>query len=164
MRRLHFNEHYILPYITIYFDHTVKLSFDGYSFIRSARRNDHRADRTGGRMKTKGLAAMLLGAGISVISCGASAEVTSIAPGTFIVDVRTPAEFASAHFPGAVNIPLDQLEKRLSEFGAADRPIIVYCRSGRRSGLAKDLLRRAGYSRVLNGGSLTHMLSLRDQP
>ena len=77
-----------------------------------------------------------------------------------IVDVRTPAEFGAAHFPGAVNIPLSDLQVRLGELGSADRKIVVYCRSGRRSGIAKDFLDRAGYKNVSNGGALQQMMSL----
>lgn len=76
----------------------------------------------------------------------------AIREGALIVDVRTPAEFASGHYKGAVNIPLDELERRMHELGEdADRPIVLYCRTGRRSGIAQDIVRRAGYKKVYNG-------------
>jgi rhodanese-related sulfurtransferase len=62
-----------------------------------------------------------------------------------LIDVRTPEEFASGHLAGAVNIPVDQLEARLSEV-SDDRPIVVYCRSGNRSHTASLILEDAGYS------------------
>ena len=69
-----------------------------------------------------------------------------------VVDVRTPAEYASGHHPRAVNIPVDQVESRLKEFGNKSQPIVVYCASGVRSGRAKQTLESAGYSSVLNAG------------
>lgn len=65
----------------------------------------------------------------------------------FVLDVRTPEEFAAGHVPGAVNIPHDQVASRLAEV-PKDKDVVVYCRSGRRSGLAIDVLEASGYSRV----------------
>lgn len=66
-----------------------------------------------------------------------------------VLDVRTPEEFSAAHVPGAINIPHDQLANRLAELPASrDQPVVVYCRSGRRSALAEDVLRRARFSNV----------------
>ena len=61
-----------------------------------------------------------------------------------VLDVRTPEEYAAGHVPGAVLIPHDQLAMRLDALGR-DRPIVVYCRTGRRSGLAETLLRQHGH-------------------
>ncbi len=69
-----------------------------------------------------------------------------------VVDVRTPGEFASGHHPRAVNIPVDQVESRLKEFGDKSQPIVVYCASGVRSSRAKQTLESAGYSSVINAG------------
>jgi phage shock protein E len=78
-----------------------------------------------------------------------------ISGGALIVDVRTPAEFAGGHVKGAVNVPHDQVTARLEAFGAdKNRQIVVYCRSGRRSGLAQAALSAAGYTRVVNGGTV----------
>ena len=83
---------------------------------------------------------------------GPSAIEQAIKDGALIVDVRTPAEFASGHYPGAVNIPLDEINRRMNELGAdTNRPIVLYCRSGRRAGIALDQVRRAGYTRAFNG-------------
>ena len=75
-----------------------------------------------------------------------------------IVDVRTPAEFKAGHYPGAMNIPLSSIPSRISEFGPPDGTIVVYCRSGRRSGIAQRLLEQAGYQNAINGGGLRDML------
>lgn len=62
-----------------------------------------------------------------------------------ILDVRTPAEYAQGHVPGAVNIPHDQVPGRIDgvEGYGADQ-VVVYCRSGKRAGLAADALVEAG--------------------
>jgi rhodanese-related sulfurtransferase len=66
-----------------------------------------------------------------------------------LLDVRKPEEFAAGHVPGAINIPHDQLASRLGELPASrDKPVVVYCRSGRRSALAEDVLRQGGYQNV----------------
>jgi rhodanese-related sulfurtransferase len=68
-----------------------------------------------------------------------------------ILDVRTPEEFAAGHVPGAINVPHDTLEARLSSLpDLHDRDVVVYCRSGRRSALALDVLKHHGYSRLLH--------------
>ena len=65
----------------------------------------------------------------------------------FVLDVRTPEEFAQGHVPGAVNVPLDQLGARLAAV-PRDREVVIYCRTGRRSQLAADLLAANGYTRL----------------
>ncbi|HYD41850.1 MAG TPA: rhodanese-like domain-containing protein [Anaeromyxobacter sp.] len=71
-----------------------------------------------------------------------------VADGVKVVDVRTPEEFASGHVPGAVNIPYDQMPARAGELGPPSTPVLVYCRSGRRSGVAAQTLREKGYTRL----------------
>lgn len=68
-----------------------------------------------------------------------------------LVDVRTPDEFAAGSVPGAINIPLQDIQNRIDEF-KTDQPIIVFCRSGARSGQAASLLHAAGITSVVNGG------------
>ena len=68
-----------------------------------------------------------------------------------VLDVRSAAEFAEGHIPGAVNVPHDALGERIAELGAVDaKDIVVYCRSGRRSAIALDMLRKAGFSRLFH--------------
>ncbi|HLP04033.1 MAG TPA: rhodanese-like domain-containing protein, partial [Paludibacter sp.] len=81
-----------------------------------------------------------------------------------IVDVRTVPEYKSGAFPGAVNIPLDDLAARVSEFGDnADREIIVYCASGGRSAYARRTLMQMGYTNVKNGGGISQMMARKDE-
>jgi rhodanese-related sulfurtransferase len=65
----------------------------------------------------------------------------------FVLDVRTPQEYAEGHVPGAVNVPQEQLASRLAEV-PKDKDVVIYCRSGRRSALAADVLAANGYSRL----------------
>jgi phage shock protein E len=69
-----------------------------------------------------------------------------VAEGALLLDVRTPDEYAAGHVGGAVNIPVQVLGQRLSEVGAKDRPVVVYCKSGGRSARAAAELRQAGYA------------------
>jgi rhodanese-related sulfurtransferase len=67
-----------------------------------------------------------------------------------VLDVRTPEEYARGHVEGAVNIPHSELPGRLAELEAArGRTLVVYCESGRRSGIALDALHGAGFERAL---------------
>ncbi len=65
----------------------------------------------------------------------------------FVLDVRTPAEFAAGHVPGAVNIPYDQVASHLGEIPKDDE-IVLYCHSGRRAGLAAEVLAANGYTQA----------------
>jgi len=67
--------------------------------------------------------------------------------GVFFLDVREPHEWEEVHIPGAVLVPLAQLESRLSEL-PRDQEIVVVCRSGNRSATARDILRNAGFEQV----------------
>lgn len=71
---------------------------------------------------------------------------------TFLVDVRSPQEFASGSVKGAVNIPLDRVQSELNKFKNKEN-IVVFCRTGNRSGQAKSILEKYGISNVINGGS-----------
>lgn len=79
-----------------------------------------------------------------------------IEAGASIVDVRTPEEYRDGGYPGAVNIPLQVLGARLGEI-PKDRPVVLYCASGGRSGLAARQLKAAGYADVINAGGLGDM-------
>jgi len=72
-----------------------------------------------------------------------------------LIDVREPDEVAEGTLPGAVNIPLGDLPDRVSEI-EKNRPVVLLCRSGGRSGQASQFLTDSGYSDVTNltGGML----------
>jgi rhodanese-related sulfurtransferase len=78
-------------------------------------------------------------------------RLESADPQLFVLDVRSAAEFAEGHIPGAVNIPHDVLGARIAELGpAGERDVVVYCRSGRRSAIALEALKGAGFSRLFH--------------
>lgn len=65
-----------------------------------------------------------------------------------ILDVRSDAEFASGHVPGAINIPHNEVAARLAELGDREGEVVVYCESGRRAARALSLLGEAGFTRL----------------
>ncbi len=73
--------------------------------------------------------------------------------GTYLLDVREVSEWNEAHVEGAVLIPLGELQSRISEI-PTDQDVLIICRSGNRSGQARDLLRAAGLMRTtsISGG------------
>lgn len=71
--------------------------------------------------------------------------------GGYILDVRTPEEWAAGHVPGATLIPLDELSNRLSEL-PQDEDIYIICRSGNRSASARDILLQNGFEQVTSVG------------
>ena len=84
---------------------------------------------------------------------GADGEAM-VANGALLVDVRTPEEFSAGHVEGAINIPHMDVATRVSEFGEnKNREIVLYCRSGHRSGMAQESLKGLGYSKVFNAGA-----------
>jgi len=75
-----------------------------------------------------------------------------IAGGAIIVDVRSKGEYSSGHVKGSLNIPLDQVADSLNKLKDKEQVIITCCASGMRSGVAKKILKNAGYNNVYNGG------------
>lgn len=80
-----------------------------------------------------------------------------------IVDIRTPEEYQEAHLDGAVNIDfyeptfaqeLDQLNK--------DEEILVYCRSGNRTGQTVELLKELGFTKIIDAGPIENAANLTD--
>lgn len=78
---------------------------------------------------------------------GATAQAL-VEAGARLVDVRTPQEFVAGHVPGSLNIPFDQIGARAGELGDRTQPVVLYCRTGRRSGVAAATLRELGFTRV----------------
>ena len=78
-----------------------------------------------------------------------------------IIDVRTPEEFAAGHVDGALNIPYEQIVGGVRSIRnlQKDSPILVYCRSGRRSAIARASLEQQGYTRVMDGGGMSSLIA-----
>lgn len=78
-----------------------------------------------------------------------SLQSASIAPEYTLLDVRSDEEFQAGHVPGAINISHKELSEQLSALPSdKDQLVIVYCRSGRRAGIAEQILRDKGFTQV----------------
>ena len=71
-----------------------------------------------------------------------------------LVDVRSPAEFASGYIPGAINVDVQELAQKLARIPKT-KPVVLYCRSGSRSGHAAHMLKDAGYSDIYDLGAVS---------
>ena len=70
-----------------------------------------------------------------------------------LIDVRSPTEYAAGHLPGAVNIPMDQIQGRLADVDIR-RPLVLVCQSGRRAAMTAEMLKPLGHDvLVLEGGT-----------
>ncbi|MBJ2329292.1 rhodanese-like domain-containing protein [Schaalia cardiffensis] len=87
------------------------------------------------------------------VSSGSSGQANT-AIGT-LIDVRTPEEFADGHLKGATNIDFNgpDFAEKISELDK-DGEYTLYCRSGRRSGLALEAMKAAGFTKVTNAGGV----------
>ncbi len=108
-------------------------------------------------MKSLGIIAAVFSLSLGAQLSNAASEVDVVQAqamnnnGALLLDVREPSEYAEAHAPNAVLIPLGQLAARINEISSyKNRPIAVMCRSGRRLGIATNMLQQAGYSQVSN--------------
>lgn len=87
----------------------------------------------------------------------AAAQLQSPAP--LWIDVRSAAEYESGHLPGARNIEFDRIGAQIAAVTQdKDQAIVLYCKSGRRSGFAKQTLLKLGYRNVHNAGGVTDVL------
>lgn len=99
---------------------------------------------------------ILLGATLGLAGC-AGQEAVELSADTVVIDVRTPAEFASGHLEGAVNIDV-QSPDFAQQIMALDKDgdYFIYCRSGNRSGQAIAQMTQMGFdpNNLINGGSV----------
>ncbi len=83
------------------------------------------------------------------------AEELASAGAPVVIDIRTPGEWGAGHLSGSVNLPLSQLQERIGEV-PRDRRIAVHCAGGYRSSIAASLLRRQGFSDLIElAGGIT---------
>ena len=84
--------------------------------------------------------------------------------GALLIDVRTPGEYLSGHIDQAINIPHNTITSEIGRHTKdKEDPIVLYCHSGMRSATAKRALLRAGYTNVVNGGSLHAMRNILEE-
>lgn len=91
---------------------------------------------------------MIFGLGIKSVTTAQLAERMAAGKIT-LLDVREPYEYAAGHVKGAVNVPLGSLQGKLDRY-ARDAEIYVICHSGSRSASAVRLMKRAGFTNVIN--------------
>jgi phage shock protein E len=73
---------------------------------------------------------------------------------TAVIDVRTEQEYNAGHLKNSINIPYGEIKNKIADLALdKNEKIIVYCRSGRRSGIAKEALDEMGYTNVINAGA-----------
>ncbi|MBD1388924.1 rhodanese-like domain-containing protein [Neiella sp. HB171785] len=127
---------------------------------------------------TKGFSSLLQVIVTIVALCSfAAANAETVAPkdpqmawqqvvnGAVLIDVRTTEEFQQGHLAGAINIPYELIVAGVQHHQLGpDTDIVVYCRSGRRSGIAEQQLNQAGYSKVYNGGGFISLLESPHNP
>ena len=99
--------------------------------------------------------ALIFGVTLGVAACAPAAEPVGLVEGTIIIDVRTPAEYATGHLDGALNIDVQGADfaAQVSQLDP-DQPYFIYCRSGNRSGQAISQMANMGFSTMINGGSV----------
>ena len=91
------------------------------------------------------------------ITAEAARQIMDTEEGYIILDVRTREEYDQGHIPGAVLIPDTEIKARAEEvLTDKDQLILVYCRSGRRSKLAAQILVELGYTNIKEFGGIIH--------
>ena len=86
---------------------------------------------------------------------GCPAAKTQLPPDAILLDVRTEAEFQTRHLPGSILIPHEQIrEKAPLQLPDKNAAIVLFCRSGRRSAIAKKTLEKLGYTNVTDLGAI----------
>lgn len=94
-------------------------------------------------------ASLALGAGGRDITSREAKNMLEKNSKIFLLDVRTPEERQQGYIAGSVLIPINVVEQRISEV-PRNRPVVVYCAVGSRSGVAAQILARKGYGEVYN--------------
>ena len=92
-----------------------------------------------------------------IVSCGKAGvdeKKIVIDEKSTIIDVRTEQEYKEGHLKNSINIPHVEIKNKINDqVKDKDQKIILYCRSGRRSGIAEKILKEMGYKNVVNAGA-----------
>lgn len=113
-------------------------------------------------MKIIRIVLMSIVLGIAALSAFAAEKGSAAA---VIVDVRSEAEWNEGHLEGAVLIPYDIIEQGITAV-APDKStkIYLYCRSGRRTAIAEETLKKSGYGDLVNLGTLENAVQVLQRP
>ena len=92
---------------------------------------------------------------VEAVRAATAAEAVEMLEARTVVDVRTPAEYAAGHVAGAVNIDVEASDfaERVAELDP-EAPYLLYCRSGRRSAIAAEIMAEAGFTDIIDAGGL----------
>ena len=98
-------------------------------------------------------------AGSTVQDVGA-ARVVDMVDSRIVIDVRTPAEYGAGHIAGAQNINVEAADFG-SKIASLDKEgsYLVYCHSGRRSGIAAAQMASAGFTDIVDGGAMADLIA-----
>ncbi len=74
-----------------------------------------------------------------------------------LIDVRSPVEFSQGSLDGAVNMPIESFQYLMKDIDNS-KPVLLYCRTGARSGMVKNYLDQMGFSQVHNIGGIRQFI------
>ena len=112
------------------------------------------------RLVITALMTLTLGFAPASDASAGAAQVGPVAKPTLVVDVRTAEEFAEGHFPGAINIPHEDIVQGIRARNVdKDQTVLLYCHSGNRSGQAEIRLHSSGFAEAKNVGGLKALLA-----
>ncbi len=96
----------------------------------------------------------------SAIQTTDASEAVSMLDSRIVIDVRTAAEYAAGHIAGAQNIDVEAADfaSRIATLDAT-APVLVYCRSGRRSAIAAEQMAAAGFSDIVDAGAIDDLVA-----
>ena len=101
----------------------------------------------------------------SIMLVALTLAALSVSAKNVVIEVRTPQEYAGGHIAGALNIDHAVIAQEISKANVAkDDTVILYCRSGNRSGIAQQTLKKLGYLKVENYGSMDQARKLLSSP
>jgi len=102
-----------------------------------------------------------------LVSCGHGGvdnEKFIIDENSQVIDVRTVQEYKEGHLKNAINIPHAEIKNKINEYVKdKDQKIILYCRSGRRSGIAEKTLKEMGYTNAINAGAYEKLKTMESE-
>lgn len=96
----------------------------------------------------------------SFLGFGKTAIKDALRKNAVVIDVRTANEYDRGKVPGSVNIPVDRISSSIARIKGFERPIILVCSSGNRSGNALRILKENGVNDALNGGNWEQVVRL----
>ena len=100
------------------------------------------------------------------LSCSQSRdwEIVKIDENSTIIDVRTAREYRAGHLKNAINLPHTEIGAKIADYVEnKEDKITLYCKSGRRSGIAKKILADIGYECVVNEGAYAKLKKQEDK-